>query len=178
MIREARDSDIEVIARVLVTSWQHAFRGIVADDYLGSMDVVHQARRHARTFIKKKVKYWVLEDGSEIRGFISGGLARFDIGSADCELYAIYMLPQYQGKGFGRQLVAKLEAYCVDMGWRCMGVLVLADNPNLAFYKSLGFKIVEKTLIELGERKYPEFKMVLALTAQQGGAPGADKRSR
>ena len=97
-------------------------------------------------------------------GFISGGLARFDIGGADCELYAIYMLPQYQGNGFGSQLVAKLESYCVDMGWRCMGVLVLADNPNLPFYKRLGFDIVEKTVIELGRHRYPGFKMVRTMT--------------
>ena len=50
------------------------------------------------------------------------------------------------------------------MGWRCMGGLVLADNPNLPFYKRLGFGIVEKTVIELGKRRYPGFKMVRALT--------------
>ncbi len=54
-----------------------------------------------------------------------------------CCLYTIFVLPDCQGKGIGRQIVARLEEEA-----RCMGagrVLLHASVTALPFYRKLGY---------------------------------------
>ena len=167
MIRTAVEADIPGIASVLVQTWQRSLKGIVGDDYLSSLDVEHQQRRHSKMFGRPGVGYWVFEDEGQVSGFVSGGPIRYPIGEADCELYAIYILPEHQGRGAGAGLFGRLQDHCLTSKWCRIGVLVLEANPAVKFYQSLGFARVDDEMITLGESDYREHKMVLQIAAQQ-----------
>ena len=54
------------------------------------------------------------------------------------ELYAVYLLEEYQRKGIGRRLVGELCAWLLTQGLTSMYTWALEDNPYRRFYESLG----------------------------------------
>ena len=113
------------------------------------------------------VGYWVVEELGQIAGFVTGGPIRYPIGEADCELYAIYVLPECQGKGAGTRLFRHILDHFLPRNWRKLGVLVLEGNPAVHFYHSLGFEKIDEASVTLGGADYCEHKMILKLSAHQ-----------
>src|SRR5690625_6928605 len=59
------------------------------------------------------------------------------------EIYAIYLLEKYQGKGIGKQLTRRLVERLVAEGFQSMLVIVLAENEAKYFYEALGGELIE-----------------------------------
>jgi L-amino acid N-acyltransferase YncA len=145
-IREATEADAGAIARVHVTAWQSAYRGIMPDEVLDTLDVAQRQTRLERHFAEEAdVKpIFVAEDESgAIVGFARGGPPSEDSGDYDCELHAIYLLDSAQGKGFGRALMEAFMRRMVGQGQRSMMLAVLADNAEAhGFYAHMGGVVV------------------------------------
>lgn len=75
-------------------------------------------------------------NGSGIVGFGSAGRARGR--SAAGEIYALYVVPDWQGQGIGRDLMAALFRALLDMGQASAIVWVLSANPARFFYEAMG----------------------------------------
>ena len=54
-IRLATDADARGIARVRVSGWQSAYRGLIPDEYLDRMDVSEYTQRTLDIFAKRRV---------------------------------------------------------------------------------------------------------------------------
>jgi GNAT superfamily N-acetyltransferase len=54
------------------------------------------------------------------------------------ELSSLQIDPAWHRKGLGRKLVGKMAKLFLDKGSSNLLVRVLADNPNLPFYRKLG----------------------------------------
>ena len=93
---------------------------------------------------------FVAEDETGVFGFANGGKSRDAIEGYDPELYAIYLLQQKQKQGVGRSLVRKLTQALRSKGFRSLIVWVLAKNPSVDFYLSLGGSLVAEKQIEIG----------------------------
>jgi GNAT superfamily N-acetyltransferase len=72
------------------------------------------------------------------------------------ELYAIYLLQIYQGRGLGKQLVLALMERLVKNGLYSMLVRVVTENPAYRFYEALGGQFVCSVEIEIGGKKLAE----------------------
>jgi len=138
-IRRALPSDAPEIARVHVESWRSTYVGIVPDDYLTSLDRSERERVWSRLIADEtQITYLVENSRDGIVGFLSGGPARIDDIPYVGELYAIYLLEQYQRQGIGRRLVGELCAWLLSRDLTSMYVWVLEENPSRRFYESLG----------------------------------------
>lgn len=138
MIRKALPEDARGIAKVHVDSWRTTYKHIFPEDYLQSL--TYESREKLWKSVIPNGYVYVAENlQGEIVGFSSGGKERTgDYPGYEGELYAIYLLQEYQGKGIGRQLVKPLiEQFTID-GINSMTVLVLEENPSKYFYQSLG----------------------------------------
>jgi len=93
-------------------------------------------------------------DAGDIVGFASGGKERSGkyIGF-EGELYAIYILKEYQGHGIGRALVTAIAEEIKRMGWTSMLILVLKDNNACQFYETLGAKKLDTVDIHIAGKK-------------------------
>ena len=60
------------------------------------------------------------------------------------ELFAIYILEEYQHQGIGRQLVSAVVAQLAEINLNSLLVWVLADNRACKFYEALGGKKVDE----------------------------------
>lgn len=152
LIREANQTDTFGIAKVQVDSWRTTYKGIVPESYIASLTYEDREGRWREFFSEVNNQFaFVAEIGEKnIVGFASGGRNRGDEDIHEGELYAIYLLHEYQRRGMGRLLVKAIVERLLQRGMSSMLVWVLAENPFRAFYEALGGKYVSEKEIVIG----------------------------
>lgn len=154
-IRRATIDDAAALARVHVDTWRTTYRGIVPDDYLASLSYERRTARWAEQIqatLAGKFEIIVAEnEDRQIVGFADGGPNREDDPVYKGELYAIYILQAYQGRGIGKRLVPPLAKSLLAMDLDTMLLWVLTENtPAHRFYESLGGRYVRTSMWEVG----------------------------
>ena len=140
-IRRASVADAADIANVHVRTWQAAYDHVFGAERLAELDVSRRIAGWTRVLGDGEAVF-VADDDGRIVGFVSVG---------ECELYAIYALPEAWGSGAGPRLMrAALEQLRAD-GCAEAILWVLEDNPRARrFYEREGWKLD-------GERKEDDF---------------------
>ncbi|MBW0016995.1 MAG: GNAT family N-acetyltransferase [Mycobacterium sp.] len=139
-VRPAVPNDAYAVARVHVQSWQTAYRGLIAQDYLDALAPDDFARRY--TF--GRVGLWpstlVAVDDPEICGFATIGLCR-DIELPNFgELMALYVAPAHVGTGIGRRLISAARERLRGRGVAVAVLWVLDGNVRARrFYERDGW---------------------------------------
>jgi ribosomal protein S18 acetylase RimI-like enzyme len=157
-VRQAEYKDAAQIAHVHVQSWRTTYRNIVSEDFLNKLDVEQRKQMWEAGLLKddKSFIIYVIEDQGEIVGFINGGSSRNEEFPHEAELYAVYLLEEYQKKGYGTLLYQKLMAFFKAQGYQSMMLWVLKDNPSYNFYKKLGGTDLGEKTIAIGGRELIE----------------------
>ena len=136
-IRPSREADAYSISCIYIRTWQDTYLGLVPFGYLYSMS----AHRFERVFLNelksKKAISYVAEDADEVVGFISGGYERQGDDIYTGEIYALYVLKNYQRQGIGAGLVSALARKLNHFGIYSMLVWVLEHNPYRRFYEKI-----------------------------------------
>ena len=141
IVREAKIADAPAIARVNLDTWRTAYRQIIPADYFAQLSYEKGESRWQETL--KNVKntgdfVCVAEnDSGQIVGFAAGGCERTGKYVYECELFAIYILDEYQRQGIGRQLVRTVATKLAELSLNSMLVWVLGDNSAYRFYEFL-----------------------------------------
>ncbi|MGD9784983.1 MAG: N-acetyltransferase family protein [Hyphomicrobiaceae bacterium] len=132
-VRTGRPADARELAEVFETSWRYAYVGILPAQHLDSL-IIRRGKRWWASTIRSGEPVLVLEVGGTIAGYATFGPARRR-GRYQGEIYELYLLPAYQGLGFGELLFESCR-YELDQK-RLNGLVVwaLADNHGaLDFY--------------------------------------------
>ena len=137
------NDDRNKISSVYEQSWKTAYRGIVPDDFLDSIPA-------GRWASKVDTPSWntlvCLEDG-QIIGTSSFCESRFDVFEGYGEIISIYLLPEYVGKGCGRQLMERALSELRNLGYTKAFLWVLEENNRArAFYEKIGFVLSDKSI--------------------------------
>ena len=152
IIREATPTDAPGIARVHIDSWRTTYRGLVPDSYLASLRSEDRQRMWERALNDPSYRGFLYvaeaEDGNVV-GFAAGGPSRSEDVEYEGELYAIYILEDYQGKGIGRRLVKVIAERLTSAGIHSMLVWVLTGNPAQRFYEALGGEELRRQQFDL-----------------------------
>lgn len=115
-IRKAVLTDTKGIAKVHVDSWKTTYTNIVPDEYLNNLTYVRREQLWL-TAIPKGGIYVAENSRGEIVGFSSGGKERSGkYNGYDGELYAIYILKEYQKQGIGKALIKPIIKELNRMG--------------------------------------------------------------
>lgn len=94
---------------------------------------------------------FVVEDGQNgVVGFVNGGLEREADPHYTAELYALYLLKEHQGRGYGRDLFNVTVRTLAEHGHTAMLLWVLSTNPSRGFYERLGGRFLKTKPLELG----------------------------
>ena len=151
LVRPAEIDDAAAIAGIHVATWRTAYRGMLPDDFLASLDEAGYAERWRRTLRETSSHVYVAQGGEGVVGFASGGRERAGEDGYEGELYAIYVLDEAQGRGHGRRLVQAVVGGLSEMHLGDMIVWVLRDNhPARSFYERLGGVYVRMQPITIG----------------------------
>lgn len=148
IVREANIADAPAIAQVNIDTWRTAYRNIVPADYLAKLS--YEKRESNWQEILSNVEntgdyVCVAEnDSGQIVGFAAGGCERTGKYIYRGELFAIYILEEYQRQGIGRQLVRSVATKLGELSLNSMLVWVLGENSACRFYEFLGGQKVEE----------------------------------
>jgi ribosomal protein S18 acetylase RimI-like enzyme len=157
MTRAATIDDAPAIARVHVASWLSTYRTLLPDDFLDSLDEVGYADRWRRFIGDEGNLAYVIEDVGRVVGFASGGRERAGEVGYEGELYAIYVLDEFQRRGYGHQLVRAVVKGLKEMSLDDMIIWVLRDNaPARQFYEKLGGRYVRAQPMTIGSATLEE----------------------
>lgn len=144
-LRRAQPNDALAVARVHVRSWQRAYRGLLPDSYLDSLDVEARAARYDFSNPDPRQAQTILAvsgDASDdaILGLAMTSAAR-DLELSDYgELGALYVDPDYWGRGIGTTLIAAARDYLYGLGFRKAYLWLLAGNAlGERFYRKDGW---------------------------------------
>ena len=111
------------------------------DEFLDAIDLGEWTKRQRRNMAEQPADLVTLvaETQGLVVGWAVGGPNRdiaFDYAG---ELYAIYLLPDYQRRGIGRKLTVAVAGWLVDRKLNSMILWVLEQNhPARRFYEVLG----------------------------------------
>lgn len=155
-IRLATKEDIKGLAKVHVDSWRTTYEGIVDPDFLRNLSYEEREKMWTGA-IDTNPPLVAIDEAGEVLGFASGGAERSgDYPGFDAELYAIYILKEYQGLGLGRRLMNRLIDRLIEEGFESMIVIVLAENEAKYFYEAMGGKRLAEASLTIGSRTHQE----------------------
>ena len=142
-VRVAIETDARDIAFVQVTSWQTAYKGLVADDHLQNMSIAKREQTWRQIISKGESHCLVVEINKQIIGFANMGISRDPdkIVPPTGEIYAIYLLPTHWRQGLGQQLFNEAIKWLNAQNLPESVIWVLEGNwPARRFYEKQGFR--------------------------------------
>jgi ribosomal protein S18 acetylase RimI-like enzyme len=164
MIRKAKIEDAVDIAAIHVDAWRVAYKGIIPDSWLVKLSKKKRLDQWNKTLSDTASRTLVkVHNSSQIIGWVSFGDSRNDIKAESGEIYAIYFLPEFWGKGYGKQLLKVAENDLEKNGFTEIMIWVLELNTQTRrFYENAGYatdggkqvvSFENKELIKLRYRK-------------------------
>jgi GNAT superfamily N-acetyltransferase len=138
LLRAAEPDDAMSVARVHVRSWQVGYRNLLPDDYLDGLQPEERAQRyHFASPGPRQPRTIVAVEAGVIRGFATSAPAHDADAPEHGELCALYVDPDWWGRGIGVALVSAARAHLLDLGFRHAQLWVLAGNTRAErFYQT------------------------------------------
>jgi ribosomal protein S18 acetylase RimI-like enzyme len=138
-VRHALVDDADAIERVRTDTWRDAYRGLMPDGLLDGLGYDATRRRALMAAMRPEQFVLVAEEDGAVAGFCIGGPSRTPDDPFSGEVYAIYVLPEHQGRGAGRALLEAATKELQGRGHRSMIIWVLRENaPSRRFYERMG----------------------------------------
>ncbi|RWZ55253.1 GNAT family N-acetyltransferase [Halobacillus fulvus] len=158
-VRRARFEDAETIANIHVSSWKSTYKDLIDEQDLSNITLENRIalwETVLRKPVNGQIAFVVENDEKEVVGFVSGGKERTKNYGYDGELYAIYLLDEYQRQGYGGLLLEAFSKGMKEAGYESLLVWVLTKNPSSEFYSNYGAIPVEAEQVTIGQGTYEE----------------------
>lgn len=141
LLRSAEPEDAMAVARVHVRSWRAAYRSLLPDEYLDGLHAEDRAQVYDFTNSDpSKPQTIVALDAGLIRGFASVMPYRGADLKEFGELCALYVDPEYWGRGLGAALISAARARLFACGFAYAALWVLEGNVRAhRFYRMDGW---------------------------------------
>ncbi|MDR2957058.1 MAG: GNAT family N-acetyltransferase [Coriobacteriales bacterium] len=127
-----------------IACWRAAYRGIIPDEYLDNMLVEHeQLTERLRQSLNQPgdVRFYCAVFNDRIIGRLIISQYEDDDRPTDGEVRAIYLLPEFWDKGYGRQLMDFALEVLRQTKHQTAVVWVLEENNRARrFYSKYGFE--------------------------------------
>ena len=158
IIRNIEDKDIPSVVDIQIDGWKSAYKGIVDDNILKSMNRNERIAKRKNDY--KENGFIVAELNNQVVGFcryIDSNKFTQDIPNIDCELLALYVKSKLKYNGIGTRLFQFVINDFKSKSKNKMILWCLKDNePSKKFYTKMGGKISKERTIEIGEKEYLE----------------------
>ena len=116
--------DRMAISRIYEESWRYAYKNIIPQEFLDSME----EGRWVPVLDSPDWDTLVCVENGKYIGTSSFCRSRFPGYSAYGEIISLYLLPDYIGKGYGRKLFDKAVCELKNLGYDKLLLWVLEDN--------------------------------------------------
>lgn len=146
-IRKAGTGDLEIIADLAVKIWYPAYSDILSQEQITYMLDLFYSYDALKAQLSNNHQFLILSHiGTDI-GFASFEPDHFE---STAKLHKLYVLPQEQGTGAGRLLVAEIEKLVKQHGNTQITLNVNRYNKAYGFYMKNGYKQTGSEDIDIG----------------------------
>lgn len=168
IIRPAVADDASAIAQVHVTAWQIAYRSLVPQEYLDSLDIMERTQLWHSILVGDitvegipRPADFVAESNGALVGFANVGRFRDEPGNTQAgELWTMYLSPDHWGTGVADALMAATLEQLEQLGFSVSYLWVLEGNERARrFYERHGWSPDDMIKsFEVGGASVPEIR--------------------
>jgi ribosomal protein S18 acetylase RimI-like enzyme len=152
-VRTARTGDAEAIAAIEVETWQMAYAGLLPDQMLLALSVSRRSKIWAEQLLRADHGILVWDQSDEgIQGYAQYGRQRDLSQPYEGEVFTLYVHPDAQSVGIGRQLLLASLGGLLARDMRSALTWVLEANPARFFYERMGAKLVSSRSFTFGDQ--------------------------
>ena len=150
--------DIGAICDIYCHSWRAAYRGSVPQDYLDALD----GSRWRPALENSGFESYVVMDGEAYAGTSIICPSRDEKMQGWGEIVAMYLLPEYFGKGYGQLLLECVVNALKEKGFEDIYLWVLDENKRARrFYEKNGFeKTGDIEIAEVGGKDLRNYRYI------------------
>ena len=140
IIRKAAIADASAITQAHIRSWKAAMEGFIPAKAVEKFCASRPQRWQENLSRADHTAHVALLEG-KVMGWFSFGPCRGDfVDDSYYHLYAIYIDPDFQRRGIGRQMITYAEARARELGKTAMILKVFAKNKSSRrFYEACGY---------------------------------------
>lgn len=148
-IKKAGAENIQVIQDLAKITWAISYASIISPEQMEFMlDLFYST-----TSLKKQMQnghcFIIAWSENFPWGFASYS-RKFTENEETYRLHKLYLAPDCQGKGVGKQLIVQVLNDIRPIGANCLELNVNRANKAFGFYQRLGFSIVREEDIDIG----------------------------
>ena len=145
-IRKAAVEDACTINEIANVAFRATYATIISQSQIDYMIDWMYSEDTIKKEIADKVTYLLLETEGRYVGYASFGPED----SSLFHLHKIYLLPEFQGRGYGKVLFNAAEEFMKKSGAEAFELNVNRNNKALDFYKHLGMHIARSGDFDIG----------------------------
>ena len=142
MIRIAKVSDSEIIAKLIIKSWQSAYRGLIDDKFLDNLSVKSIKKNWKKNILSQNEedRIYVYEEKNEIVGVIRFGEPKDrENKKYNAEILVLYVDPTMKRKGIGSKLFDFAKSILITEDKKDLIIWCLkGNNQGISFYEKNG----------------------------------------
>ena len=140
---------IPVIQELSDKIWPVTFKNILSPEQIKyMMDMMYSTEALETQIDKLGHKYLLACDGDRYVGYLS--YEPHYKGRQWTKIHKIYLLPSLQGKGVGRLFIDEVACFAVQNDDWELSLNVNRNNHAIGFYEKMGFKIIDRENIDIG----------------------------
>ncbi len=147
-IKPAFSDDFELIRAIAYASWPLAYGEILSKKQLNWMLEKFYSNDSLQQNIDNNHRFFLAYENDMPLGFVA--VEHHFKYEKTTRLHKIYLLPECQGKGFGKILLDFVAEMALKHQDCCVSLNVNKYNKALDFYKSQGFEVVSDEVIAIG----------------------------
>jgi len=155
-IKHATLSDIPTVIGIQEKTWEPTYREILSPEQIDYMfEKIYSPEALEIQMTQGGQEFLLLLDTEIPVGFAS--VSQEETGYF--KLHKIYVLPNMQGTGAGKYLLAEVEQYVKSVGGTTLALNVNRYNKAKSFYEKMNFTVVKEMDIPIGPYLMNDFIM-------------------
>ncbi len=145
--RVHKERDILLVSTLAHEIWREYYPAVVSSDQVEYMLEKFQSPAAIKDAIAQGYEYYLVRAGVMPVGYV--GIHPHDP-PGKLFLSKYYMLAEYRGKGYGRDVMEELTQLARGMRARAIWLTVNKKNTTVEKYRKLGFEIVDEMAADIG----------------------------
>ncbi len=157
-IRNANTTDISTIQNLAEKTWWPTYSPILTNEQIRYMlDLIYSTEALTRVMEDGSQQFILLSDERGEQAFAAYGPRKEE--KSVSKLHKIYVLPDNQGKGYGKVLINEIIQRILKENNHALDLNVNRYNPAISFYQKLGFQVIREENIAIGPYWMNDFVM-------------------
>lgn len=143
-IQKAQLQDLPIIQQIANETWRPTYGSILTEEQtLFMLEMMYSTASLTKQF--ESNHFYIFTDNEKPVGF--SGIEK--IGKM-IKLHKIYFLPETQGKGFGKIMIAEIVKIAQAENCEFIELNVNRNNKARNFYEKLGFEVFKEVDVNIG----------------------------